>query len=1162
MNVSSRNSAIHQNKLTNWQQKQLNLVRTVTQQISLITDLDVLTKQITKLVQQTFNFSYVAVFLINEDNEKLYFESSSLRDEENRNDVMRPEFEMAQHPGFILGEHMIGHVAKTGKELIANDVTKESRYHIVDSLAETQSEAVFPLMISSRILGVFDIQAAEINAFQENDLLILRALADNISVAIERTRLYQGVKVQADQLTAVYDVSRAITSTLDTDELLQGIVNLIHDRFDFPYVHLFSIDPTRNKITYKAGSGQRAKGYEEACVSYEVNAKKGIIPWVIQHSKTFRINNVEAEPLFVKSFETQQVTGSEMSIPLVFGGEALGVLDIQSDQKDAFSSEDQQLMESLADNIAIAVRNAGLYRSEIWRREVAESLRDVAGLLSDETAYSEILDVILKCLRHNLPCDVASFWLIDLNTPTEPSPDTYNLQLAAIRAADERSIERMKNLAIDPGSWIYEVFQATDPVIRLPENSIDPIAKQYNFPKNYSAIAAPLHTGEELLGILMLMHSSPGRYGQESEKISSAFASYAAIAIKNTRLYTTSQEQAWIATILLQVATATQSLTKLDELVRTIVRLTPMVVGVKGCALFLLDPQNEIFSLNAFYGIGDSSEGLNLDQPITLISSSILDDILISHAPQQVQDPKIEFDLPTSFTAQMSQDALILLPIISRNEILGAFMLACEPDSQLFEDCSDIVKDDRYQIINGIIQQTAIAIENIRLLEAKQEEAYISTVLLQAAQAAVSSSDLDETLDSIVHIMPIMVGIDASIIYRWNLEQDRFQVSHADISGTKDETEILETTYSRGDFPMLDYALQNNRPVVYPFIENLLPPEDWDLVLPDEEQTDPTPILQSRYPLLMGFPLFTKDDFFGVLLTLDKNFSTNRERRFELLSGIAQQASLAIQNDIIKREMIERQHLEREFQLARQIQQTFLPNQKPEIPGWVMDVHWETARLVGGDFYDYFLLPDGRLALLIADVSGKGLAASLYMTVTRTLIRAAAQESSSPAKTLERVNDLLLVNSQNGLFVTTFYGILSLGDGLLTYTIAGHNPPFMIKHHDKEVIEFPKGGIALGALPDITLEQHEISLDPGDCLILYTDGVTEAFNLQEQMYGEERFTHYLNSIIGESAEVVLRNLEKDLILFRGDAPLSDDTTMLAISREISLTDKNRDPGSP
>jgi sigma-B regulation protein RsbU (phosphoserine phosphatase) len=261
---------------------------------------------------------------------------------------------------------------------------------------------------------------------------------------------------------------------------------------------------------------------------------------------------------------------------------------------------------------------------------------------------------------------------------------------------------------------------------------------------------------------------------------------------------------------------------------------------------------------------------------------------------------------------------------------------------------------------------------------------------------------------------------------------------------------------------------------------------------------------------------------------------------------------------MLNREMLDRQRIEREFQLAREIQQTFLPDQKPEIPGWDMDVRWETARQVGGDFYDYFLLPDGRLAIVIADVSDKGLAASLYMTVTRTLIRATALETPSTAATLERVNDLLLVDSQNGLFVTTFYGILDLQDGILKYTIAGHNPPLIIRNETGDVVAFEKGGIALGAMADIHLEENQVALGPKDCLVLYTDGVTEAFNIQDQMYGEERLKQVLKSLVGKSAHIVLETLEADLETFRDNAPLSDDTTTLAICRSPLLTDENGD----
>ena len=1140
-----------QTELQNWRQKQLELVSDVSRQISQINDLKMLTAQISHLVQRTFQYSYVAVFLIDSDTNRLKFKSSAIAEKIIALGSTPPDFEKVGHPGFALGEHMIGHVAQTGLELIANDVSQEPRYKEVDSLHETQSEAVLPLKIEHQILGVFDVQSDEPQAFHEDDLLVLRALADNIAIAIESTRLYQGMQLRVEQLAAVSEVSRSITQILDTDKLLQQIVLLIQNRFTYPHVHLYTVDPVQNKINFKAGSGIETKRYEQAGTSIDIAADNGILTWVVRHGETKRVNDVSQEDLYIKSAFIEESIGSEMAVPLVFGGETLGVLDIQSNQPDAFSSSDQQLMETLADNIAIAIRNARLYRSEKWRRQVAESLRDVAGLLSENTAVEDLLKSILEQLYKNLPCDIAGIWLFDPETEADTPIENRKLILAAHKTSERENPIAIEGLSFIPDEWVKKALNQKEPTIRQVEESQGPIAEQFNLPQDYSSIAAPLHTGDEILGMLTLDHHTPGRYGSESQRITSAFASYAAVAIKNARLYATSQEQAWISTILLQVATATQSLTNIEELAATIVRLTPMVVGVKGCALFLRDFESSVFSLHAAYGIGEISDSLVLKQPLLLKKAPILDELVLTLEVLKVRNPQEDFGLEDSINKHFESENLSLYPIISRDAVLGAFLVAHENTGKRYGENSQLMEEDRFRIIQGIIQQTAVALENIRLLEEKQEEAYVSTVLLQSAQAAVSSSDLEDTLDSIVHIMPILVGIETSVIYSWKSDDRKFTAAHATTKSSMNEDELLGSSYEIGDFPMLDAVLMNNRPLVYPFIDNPLPPEDWDLVLPDEGQVDPTPILQSRYPLLMGFPLSMKDEVFGVLLAQDKSALTNRERRFELLWGMAQQASLAIQNDILNREMIERQHLEREFQLAREIQQTFLPNQMPETPGWDMDVHWETARQVGGDFYDYFLLPDGRLAFVIADVSDKGLAASLYMTVTRTLLRAAALEYTSPAETLERVNELLLINSQNGLFVTTFYGLLSLEDGTLTYTIAGHNPPMVIRNEGQVIEVMDKGGIALGALPKIQLEENHTQLNPGDCLVLYTDGVTEAFNDQDQMYSEERLRHVLSQSIGKQAGEVLSQLKRDLEEFRGNAQLSDDTTILAICRHTS-----------
>jgi serine phosphatase RsbU (regulator of sigma subunit)/putative methionine-R-sulfoxide reductase with GAF domain len=1145
-----------QSHIDEWRQRQLTLVRSVTAQVSQITDLNILTKEISERIQQTFNFYYVAVFLIQGSGERLHFKASAGADKSDR-----PEFEHESHPGYDLGEHMIGYVAQTGSELIANDVEKEPRYHQVDNLAATKSEVVLPISIENRPLGVLDIQADIKHAFDEDDLLVLRALADSIAIAIESASLYQGIHKQAEQLAVVSEVSRSITSILDVDELLKQIVNLIHDRFSFPFVHLYTVDTVHQLISFKAGSGKRTPLYEKLGIAYDIHAEQGILSWVVQHGLTMRVNDVRKESRYLKAPIDHAMQGSEMAIPLIFGDEIIGVLDLQSDQIDAFTLEDQQLMETLADNIAIAIRNARLYRSEKWRRQVAESLRDVAGLLSENVALEDVLDAILDQLHKNLPCDIAGIWLFDYNSPDQEPSKKYQLYLAAIKTIHNYPSDILRSLTHAPDSWMQAALLDKQPRIRQPDDIIGPIAQLYNLPSNYSAIAAPLSTGDEVLGLLTLIHHSPGRYGYESQSITSAFASYAAIAIKNTRLFATSQEQAWISTILLQVAQAIQSLTNLDELTSTIVRLTPMVVGVKGCALLLREPESDIFSLSAMYGMGSLGEDLKPNQPLMLKGAPILEEILMHQEPVQVQDPQRELNFPEDFAEKLSTDSLILIPLTSRNEVLGAFLLANDARDNQNDQFSNILSEERYRIVQGIMQQTAIAIENIRLIESRQEEAYVSAVLLQAAQAAVSSENLQDTLDSMVNIMPILVGIDSSVIYLWDEDEQCFITSHATTKSTAETQALIATTFKPGDFPMLDVIFRHNRPTVYPFVETTFPPEDWDLALPDEGQIDPTPVLQTHYPLLMGFPLSVKDDVYGVLLAQDENYATNRERRFELLWGIAQQASLAIQNDLLNKEMLDRQRLEREFQLAREIQQTFLPDQIPETPGWEIDVRWETARQVGGDFYDYFLLPDGQLGFVIADVSDKGLAASLYMTVTRTLIRSTALEYNSPARTLERVNELLLINSQDGMFVTTFYGILSLEDGQLVYTIAGHNPPLVIHHQTREVIAMQKGGIALGAMPDIHLGQQKTTLNPGDCLVLYTDGVSEAFNLKDQMYGEGRLQRVLQTTVGKRASEVLEILEADLIEFRDGAPLSDDTTILAICRSKLLGDNHRDVSS-
>ena len=1128
--------------IKNWRFEQLALVRSVSFQIANVLDIDELSRRVVNLILNTFMYYYVAIFTLEPDRDHLNLRSSA-------RSVPFPSGQNEQIPAYAirLGEGIIGYVAQTGEEILAGDVSQEPRYRFLDGLPETRSEVAFPLKTGHRILGVLDVQSDQLDAFHDMDVLVLRALADNIALAVESARLYGAVERRADQIATVAEVSRIINSILDMDTLLKDVVNLIHDHFGYPYVHIFTVHPGRRKIFFQAGAGARSQAMQAQEIAYDLDDPQGIIPWVAREARTILANDVSQDPRYRPSPLSPAETAAELTLPLVFNGEVLGVLDIQSDQIGAFKTEDQALFETLADNIAIALRNASLYRSESWRRQVAESLRDVAVLVSSNVSQEKILDSILTELNRNLPCDVAAIWLLQDNPEEDLSSGV--VQLAAVYGTDKETVLRVREMKPETDEWLLRVLQADGPLIRTPESPAGPMGMALGFSQDYSGIAIPLRASNRTLGLLSLAHHTSGRYGNEAQAMTTTFASYAAVAIENNRLYASAQEQAWVSTVLLQVAEATQSQTTIEELTSTVVRLMPLLVGVNGCAIFLWDEGLNAFILSAAHSpSGGQSDHLAQD-PILPEEAPAFAQLLTSKAPLFIDDPETELNLQDDLRDALGENALVLAPLLTHDDVLGAFLITYE-DIGLGENSLDSMGEERLAIIQGIIQQTAVAVENIRLLEAKQEEAYVTAVLLQVAQAVVSLNDLDDILETIVHILPILVGIDYCAIFLWNEEEGFFYSRHVYIGGYQVEDSLLERYFIAGEFPILDLVHRNDSPLIIPLGSPPERPSTWAQIPVTDELIDQEKALKGKGGVLMAIPLSVKGSLFGVLLAEEAGKAPGfRERRMEIITGIAQQAALAIQNDYLQREMLGRERLEREIQLAREIQQTFLPENLPVLPGLELDVRWSTARQVGGDFYDVFILPDRRVGLVIADVSDKGMPAALYMTVTRTLIRASVEDIDSPSRVLEHVNDLLVINNPNGLFVTTFYAILSLDTGSLVYANAGHNLPLLLCAAGGKIETLLKGGSALGALGQIVLEDHTTQIDPGDCLLLYTDGATESFSPEGEQFGEEKLAEILQTVIAHPARQVLDAIEDALIDFRRGEPPTDDTTLLAVCRK-------------
>jgi serine phosphatase RsbU (regulator of sigma subunit) len=267
-----------------------------------------------------------------------------------------------------------------------------------------------------------------------------------------------------------------------------------------------------------------------------------------------------------------------------------------------------------------------------------------------------------------------------------------------------------------------------------------------------------------------------------------------------------------------------------------------------------------------------------------------------------------------------------------------------------------------------------------------------------------------------------------------------------------------------------------------------------------------------------------------------------------LLKGLADQAGTAL---YVAQLVSEKQKVGSELDVAGRIQASFLPGTLPEIPGWQLSVMLEPARQTGGDFYDVIPLPKGRIGLVIADVADKGVGAALYMAVTRTILRTyAVDHHARPAWAMLAANQRILMDTTSDLFVTVFYGVLDPVKGALTYCNAGHNPPYLLSAENPAGVQkLRKTGMALGVQEDAAWKEGTVRFAPGDVLILYTDGITEAQNTHGTFFGPGRLLELVQANRKRSAYEIQRALVARVHEFAGRNLEADDICAMILIKE-------------
>lgn len=405
------------------------------------------------------------------------------------------------------------------------------------------------------------------------------------------------------------------------------------------------------------------------------------------------------------------------------------------------------------------------------------------------------------------------------------------------------------------------------------------------------------------------------------------------------------------------------------------------------------------------------------------------------------------------------------------------------------------------------------------------------SVLNDISTAVSTTHDLDQVIELIVHecVNHLNVEQGAIMLLDQNETDDKF---HTIIREFETETDIIPYHFG---VQLSGWMVKNQKPLLI----NDVPSDDRFTNLSDDE-----------FPIksILSAPLKTKGRLIGVLNVFNKisedGFTLDDQR---ILSIIATQSAQVVENARLYDEEQSLKKIEEELKIANDIQTRLLPKTNPQINGFDIASKSVPAKEVGGDYYDFIQIDENNIVICLGDISGKGMPAALLMANLQATLRGQALFTSSAGECLTRANKLLYRSTDRQNYATLFYGILDSSNDTFRFSNAGHNPPILM-NSDKKVISLTKGGTVLGFMEDFQFEEDSVNLKKGDTIIIYSDGINEAFNIDDEEYGEENLLSIIKDSLSLDAEKIIENVFESVRSHVQDAPQSDDITIVVIKK--------------
>src|SRR6266705_3290795 len=410
-------------------------------------------------------------------------------------------------------------------------------------------------------------------------------------------------------------------------------------------------------------------------------------------------------------------------------------------------------------------------------------------------------------------------------------------------------------------------------------------------------------------------------------------------------------------------------------------------------------------------------------------------------------------------------------------------------------------------------------------------------MLLDITKTISRSLDLDEVLNLVMDTLDSLIPYDAAGIYLVKCSQPLFETD-----GELDETCVFHTQAVRG------YEIDDLQELHLKMGEGLIGhvAVTGQPYVSHDVRNNPRYInARPRTNSEMVAPIISNNEVIGVFDLESDELNAYSNDDLEVLMLLASQVAIIIEKVMLHDQLIEKQRLETQLEVARQVQLELLPPRDPQLEGFDISAYNFPTEEVSGDYYDWVRIYDDQIGIVVADVSGKGVPAALLMAFLRASLRAASHIGYAPHISMSKVNYLLWESIESNQFVTAFYGILDATNRTLAYANAGHNPP-LLKNADGTSRFLEQGEVPLGMFRDTRYYEHYLTIAPGELLVLYTDGVTEATNPAGEEFGPERLVRSVKAARDRSARELIDAVQRDVVDWTDGRGAHDDVTFFVI----------------